>query len=83
MPVKYSYENIEQGVTYQVEIDEQTGFQEKVISESRNKKIIPTLQLIEVRGESIRILQLTSRSSLMIDDGEKIKIGKILVKDTS
>ncbi len=36
---KVKYENIEQGVTYQVEIDEQTGFQEKVISESRNKKI--------------------------------------------
>ena len=34
-----AYENIEQGVTYQVEIDEQTGFQEKVISESRNKKL--------------------------------------------
>ncbi|WP_141705686.1 hypothetical protein, partial [Photobacterium damselae] len=32
---KVRYENIEQGVTYQVEIDEQTGFQEKVISESR------------------------------------------------
>jgi DNA-directed RNA polymerase subunit beta' len=36
---KISFENIDQGVTYQVEIDEQTGFQEKVISESRNKKI--------------------------------------------
>ena len=31
---KVSFENIEQGLTYQVEIDEQTGFQEKVISES-------------------------------------------------
>ncbi|MCL4154012.1 UNVERIFIED_CONTAM: hypothetical protein GTU68_012350, partial [Idotea baltica] len=34
-PGKIAYENIDQGVTYQVEIDEQTGFQEKVISESR------------------------------------------------
>ena len=40
---KISYDNIEAGITYQVEIDEQTGFQEKVISESRNKKLIPTL----------------------------------------
>ena len=36
---KIEYENIEQGVTYQVEIDEQTGFKEKVISESRNNSI--------------------------------------------
>jgi DNA-directed RNA polymerase subunit beta' len=27
------YENIEKGLTYQVEIDEQTGFKEKVITE--------------------------------------------------
>ena len=37
------FENIEQGVTYQVEIDEQTGFQEKVITDSKNKKIIASL----------------------------------------
>ena len=42
---KIKFENIEQGVTYQVEVDEQTGYQEKVISESRNKKMIPTLIL--------------------------------------
>ena len=46
------YENIEQGITYQVEIDEQTGFREKVISESRNKKLIPTL-LINDKKEKI------------------------------
>jgi len=44
---KVRFENIEQGVTYQVEIDEQTGFQEKVISESRNKKLIPTLHIVD------------------------------------
>src|SRR5690606_22601803 len=37
---KVEYEDIEQGQTFQVEIDEQTGFQEKVISEARNKKLI-------------------------------------------
>ena len=30
LPEKVSFENIEQGLTYQVEIDEQTGFQEKL-----------------------------------------------------
>merc|ERR1711988_964792 len=47
---KIVFENIEQGITYQVEIDEQTGFQEKVISESRNKKIIPTLSITDNEG---------------------------------
>ncbi|MBW8243817.1 DNA-directed RNA polymerase subunit beta' [Muricauda oceani] len=75
-----AYENIEQGVTYQVEIDEQTGFQEKVISESRNKKLIPTLLIQNSKGETLRSYNLPVGSHLMINDGEKVKEGKILVK---
>ncbi|MFK7783037.1 DNA-directed RNA polymerase subunit beta' [Psychroserpens sp.] len=77
---KVKFENTEQGITYQVEIDEQTGFQEKVISESRNKKLIPTLLIENAKGETIRSYNLPVGAHLMIDDGEKIKVGKILVK---
>ncbi|KPM31793.1 DNA-directed RNA polymerase beta' subunit [Croceitalea dokdonensis DOKDO 023] len=75
-----AYENIDQGVTYQVEIDEQTGFQEKVISESRNKKLIPTLLIKDGKGETLRSYNLPVGSHIMVDDGEKIKEGKTLVK---
>ena len=74
------YENIEQGVTYQVEIDEQTGFREKVISESRNKKLIPTLLINDIKGKNIRTYNLPVGAHLMVDDGEKVENGKILVK---
>jgi len=77
---KVSFENIEQGLTYQVEIDEQTGFQEKVISESRNKKLIPTLHINDLKGNIIRSYNLPVGAHLMIDDGEDINIGKVLVK---
>eukprot|EP01093_Parvamoeba_rugata_P010832 TRINITY_DN2915_c0_g1_i1.p1 TRINITY_DN2915_c0_g1~~TRINITY_DN2915_c0_g1_i1.p1 ORF type:complete len:430 (+),score=98.51 TRINITY_DN2915_c0_g1_i1:58-1290(+) len=76
-PGKIAYENIEQGVTYQVEIDEQTGFQEKVISESRNKKLIPTLLIQDAKGETLRSYNLPVGSHIMVDDGDKIKNGKI------
>ncbi|MDF4223405.1 DNA-directed RNA polymerase subunit beta' [Maribacter huludaoensis] len=79
-PGKIAYENIEQGVTYQVEIDEQTGFQEKVISESRNKKLIPTLLIQDAKGETLRSYNLPVGSHIMVDDGDKIKEGKTLVK---
>ena len=79
-PGKIAYENIEQGVTYQVEIDEQTGFQEKVISESRNKKLIPTLLIMNSKNEVLRSYNLPVGSHIMVDDGDKIKEGKILVK---
>ncbi len=79
-PGEIAYENIEQGITYQVEIDEQTGFQEKVISESRNKKLIPTLHIRDKKGETLRSYNLPVGSHLMVDNGEKITEGKILVK---
>ncbi|MGS2763625.1 DNA-directed RNA polymerase subunit beta' [Sinomicrobium sp. M5D2P9] len=74
------YENVEQGITYQVEIDEQTGFQEKVISESRNKKLIPTLLIKGSKGDTLRSYNLPVGAHIMVDNGEKIKEGKVLVK---
>ncbi|MEB8330674.1 DNA-directed RNA polymerase subunit beta' [Flavobacteriaceae bacterium KMM 6897] len=79
-PGKIAYENIDQGVTYQVEIDEQTGFQEKVISESRNKKLIPTLLIKNNNDEVLRSYNLPVGSHIMVDNGDKINEGKILVK---
>ena len=77
---KISYENIEQGLTYEVEIDEQTGFQEKVIIESRNKKLIPTLLVKNSKDEVIRSYNLPVGAHLVVNDGDKIDLGKILVK---
>ena len=77
---KVEYENIEQGITYQVEIDEQTGFREKVISESRNKKLIPTLLINDSKGKNIRTYNLPVGAHLMVEDGDKVENGKILVK---
>ena len=77
---KIQYENLEQGITYQVEVDEQTGFQEKVISESRDKKKIPTLLIMGKNDEIIRSYNLPVGAHLMVDDGEAVKIGNILVK---
>ncbi len=79
-PGKIAYENIDQGITYQVEIDEQTGFQEKVIIESRNKRLIPTLLIKNTKDEVLRSYNLPVGSHIMVDDGDKIKEGKILVK---
>jgi DNA-directed RNA polymerase subunit beta' len=77
---KIVYEDIERGISYQVEIDEQTGFNEKVISESKNKKLIPTLHIQDTKGNILRSYNLPVGAHIMVDDGEKIKSGKVLVK---
>ena len=77
---KIGYENIQQGVTFQVEIDEQTGFQEKVITDTRDKKMIPTLLIQDNKGNTLQSYNLPVGAHIMVDDGEAIKGGKILVK---
>jgi len=54
MPGKIGYQDIIQGTTYKVEIDEQTGFQDKVISENRNRKLVPTIQVLDAKGNEVK-----------------------------
>lgn len=77
---KIAYENIQQGVTYQIEVDEQTGFQEKVISESRNKKLIPTLKILNKKSETLKVYNLPVGAHLIVNDEEEVEAGKVLVK---
>ena len=74
------YVNLKQGDTYQLEIDEQTGFTEKVISDSRNKKQIPELHILDKSGELLVSYNLPVGAHLMVGDKEKIKAGKTMVK---
>ncbi|WP_372793325.1 DNA-directed RNA polymerase subunit beta' [Lutibacter sp.] len=74
------FENIEVGINYLIEIDEQTGFQEKVIIESKNKKTIPTLLVMDDNDNVIRSYNLPVGAHLIVEDGEKIPSGKIIVK---
>ncbi|QAR31429.1 DNA-directed RNA polymerase subunit beta' [Ornithobacterium rhinotracheale] len=73
------FENLTQGETFQLETDDQTGFTEKVISESRNKKLIPSLIVVDKSGEE-KSYNLPVGAHLIVDDGEEIIAGKTLVK---
>jgi DNA-directed RNA polymerase subunit beta' len=77
---KIAYKDIIQGTTYKIEIDEQTGFQTKVISENRDRKLIPTIQVVDKKGEEIKHYTLPVGAQLMVEEGEEIKTGKVLVK---
>ena len=79
-PGKIAYKDIIQGTTYKVEIDEQTGFQDKVISENRNRKLIPTIQVMDADGNEVKHYTLPVGAHLMVEEGEEIAAGKILVK---
>ena len=67
-------------MNYAVEIDEQTGFQEKVITDSKNKKIIASLIIEDNDGNALRSYSLPVGAHLMVDDGDTVESGKTLVK---
>nr|WP_298993970.1 DNA-directed RNA polymerase subunit beta' [uncultured Polaribacter sp.] len=77
---KVKFDNLEQGMNYSVEIDEQTGFQEKVITDSKNKKIIASLIIEDKDGNALRSYSLPVGAHLMVDDGDTVESGKTLVK---
>jgi DNA-directed RNA polymerase subunit beta' len=68
------FNDIEQGVSFRVESDEQTGHQEKVIIDSRNKKISPSITI----GD--RTYTIPVGAHLSVDNSKKVKAGEILAK---
>ena len=50
---KIEFENIIDGITYRQELDEQTGYTEKVITESRDKKILPSIRIIDPKSKDV------------------------------
>ncbi len=77
---KVRFDDLQQGINFQVEIDEQTGFQEKVITDSKNKKVIPSLIIEDNDGNALRSYSLPVGAHLMISDGDTVEHGKTLAK---
>jgi len=76
---KIQFENIEPGVTYREVVDEQTGFTEKVITENRDKKKIPTIQVVKGK-EIIKQYNLPVDAHISVQEGDKVGPGEILAK---
>jgi DNA-directed RNA polymerase subunit beta' len=77
---RVSYSDLIDGVTCREESDEQTGYKEKVIIETRDKTKNPTLQIVDENDNEIRSYNLPVGGHLSVDDGQMMKSGEVLVK---
>jgi len=77
---KISFEDLEDGITFREESDEQTGFREKVIIERRDKTKNPIIKILDSTKEVIRSYSLPVGAHIVVNDGQKVKSGEILVK---
>ncbi len=80
VPGKVSFENVIEGVTFREESDEQTGFKEKVIVESRDRTKNPLVRIMDDKGELVKNYNLPVGAHIAVSEGDKVKAGEILVK---
>ncbi len=73
------YKDIIEEVTYTADTDTQTGHREKVIIDTKDRSLVPT---IVVKGDSDRIRESTLpvETHIVVDDGEKVSAGQVLAK---
>jgi DNA-directed RNA polymerase subunit beta' len=74
------FKNIIENVTYRIESDEQTGYHEKVIIESKDKTKNPYIEIMSASKEVIKTYDIPVNSHIIVNDGDKIKAGDILIK---
>jgi len=77
---KVGYEHLIEGVTFREESDEQTGFKEKVIIESRDKTKNPAIKILGPDNEELRIYNLPVGAHLVIEAGKRAEAGEVLAK---
>jgi len=76
---KLEFEHIEEGVTFREEADEQTGFTEKVIIETKDKTKNPSIRIMS-GSDVLKTYNIPVAAHVVVEDHAKIEPGQILVK---
>jgi DNA-directed RNA polymerase subunit beta' len=75
------FNNIIDGITFREEIDEQTGFHEKVIIETKDRKKNPEILVVDPKTEEVlKTYSIPVGAHLVVGENDKVTLGDILVK---
>ena len=79
---RIEYQNLIENVTYRIDLDEQSGLEDKIIIESkdRTKAQVPEANIVDANGQVLKTYALPVGAHLMFDDGAEIKTGEIFIK---
>ncbi len=75
-----TFDGITEGVTCRTEKDAQTGRQQVVIIETKNKRVIPIVRIISKDGEELRNYTLPVGAHLSVSDGDTLTAGDSIAK---
>ena len=77
---KISFQNLIDNITYRVDYDEQTGLEDKIIIESKDRTRVPEANILDANGQVIKTYALPVGAHLMAEDGAEVKPGEVFVK---
>jgi len=75
-----AFDYVIDGITFREESDEQTGYREKVIIETRDKSKNPMIRILDSKGVDIKTYNLPVSAHIAVNNKDKVKAGDILVK---
>ncbi|HOI30725.1 MAG TPA: DNA-directed RNA polymerase subunit beta' [Melioribacteraceae bacterium] len=76
---KVSFIDLVDNVTFQQVADEQTGHVQKVVIESKDKNLTPSISIKDSKGNE-KVFNIPTRAYLAAEEGEEIQAGTILAK---
>jgi DNA-directed RNA polymerase subunit beta' len=74
------FEDVIENITFKTEVDETTGLREKIIVETKDRTKVPSANVLDDKGVVIRTYNLPVGAHLVLNDGDPIKAGQMLVK---
>ena len=75
------FHNVKEGQTYKAETDETSGMTERIIVESKDHNIVPTVDVEDENGEVLGTYNFPVGGHIAnIEDGQKITTGETLVR---
>ena len=77
---KVQFENVTEGISFRVEEDEATGLRERIVIESKDKSHVPNCHILDENGDVIRTYSFPINGHIVVEDGQDLKAGDILVK---
>jgi DNA-directed RNA polymerase subunit beta' len=78
---KVLFKDMEPGITYREEVDEQTGFDRIVIIESRDRRRNPAIHILDAKSkETMREYSLPVGANITVKNGVTVQAGETLVK---
>ena len=77
---KVEFIDLKEGISFTVEMDEATGYKEKVVTDSRDKKVNPAVHIVGKGGEVLKELNVPVGAHLSIENGAKVSAGTIIAK---